>query len=93
MKYCLQPCREEVSAGNPEALLLTDPWSVRIFHFSSFTGPTGAALPSSCPLAPGTHGNSWPVEPRQPTAVHVQGKVSSVAPGPLWKVENSGMSI
>lgn len=35
----------------------------------------GAALPSSCPLTPGTHGNSWMVKPRQPIAV--QGKVSS----------------
>ena len=45
-----------------------------------------AALPWSSPLAQGTHGDSWPVEPRQPTVVHVHGKVSSVAPGPLWKV-------
>ena len=54
MKYCLQPCREEVSAGNPAGLLLPDPWSTRIFHFSSFTAPTcksSAALEQ--PTGPG----------------------------------------
>lgn len=53
MKYCLQPCREKVPTGDPEGLLLTDPWSTRIFHFSSFTNPNRSSAALELPTGPG----------------------------------------